>query len=246
MKKLIEEYEKIRKDYHSYLNFAYKFYNLSSANNVLLIRNQFPEATRVAGFGFWKKNNRTIKKGSKGIKIYAPIIKKEKDDKSKTKTETGETIKTTTEDDAIRFYQTSVFDVSQTIGEEPFVDPNSKLFTKKNLFDTLSLSVDADDEEIEERIEDMFSGVDIITLKSIIYCLSKICGINREWGVPQALIAHKSDELIGEIISKVQKYTKKVVDMIIDKKTYQELYGYTERSIKHKDLDLSDCHFNAI
>ena len=249
MKKLIEEYEKIRKDYCGYLDFALQFYNWSSANNVLLIRNQYPEATKVGSFAFWKKNGRSVAKGSKGIKIYAPIIKKKKEEKKSTpEDKEDKTVAKTEEDDNLGFYQTSVFDVSQTTGSEPFIDPNSKFFTKENLFNTLCLSLDADDEEIKERIEDMFPGVNDIVLKSIIYCLSQICGINCEWVIPQVLVEHKSDEAIGEIISKTQKYTKKVVDMIINKKTYQELYGYNERKIKDKNkgLDLSSCHFNAI
>jgi hypothetical protein len=44
-----------------------------SFNNILLICSQRPDATRVAGFHTWRKLKRFVKKGEKGILIFAPI-----------------------------------------------------------------------------------------------------------------------------------------------------------------------------
>lgn len=79
-----------------------------SFHNLILILFQNPEATRVAGFNAWKKLNRFVKKGEKGIMIYAPCTYKYKTN------EDGE--------DRIAygvsgFKPVYVFDVSQTEGE---------------------------------------------------------------------------------------------------------------------------------
>lgn len=96
-------------NYKKYLKFLSKFYNYSP-NNVILILNQFEDATLVGGMNFWKKLNRNIKKGEKGIQILAPVphsfIKKDE--------ETGEE----KEINYVTFRTSYVFDVSQTDGEE--------------------------------------------------------------------------------------------------------------------------------
>jgi hypothetical protein len=73
-----------------------------SFSNICLILNQCPDASKVAGFGTWKKLNRSVKKGEKSIKIIAPATRKDTEDPDKTHT-------------FFRFV--SVFDVSQTDGE---------------------------------------------------------------------------------------------------------------------------------
>ncbi len=97
-------------DWKKWLDFNSRFWAYSF-HNQMLIAIQRPTATRVAGFHTWKDCNRHVKKGEKGIKILAPIIIKTavKDE------ETGEekTVK------ALRnFRVVTVFDVSQTEGEE--------------------------------------------------------------------------------------------------------------------------------
>lgn len=99
--------------YMNYLNVMSKFYNYS-ANNTLLICLQKPEATLVAGFQTWKnKFHRHVKKGEKAIKILAPVphkYKKEVEDENGNMTEK--------EVQYISFRSVSVFDISQTEGEE--------------------------------------------------------------------------------------------------------------------------------
>src|SRR6266852_2251679 len=47
-----------------------------SWGNVLLINSQRPDATHVAGFHTWHDLGRSVKKGEKGIMIFAPMLVK--------------------------------------------------------------------------------------------------------------------------------------------------------------------------
>lgn len=59
----------------NYLDTMSRFHKYSFGN-CLLIAQQRPAATHVAGFSAWKKLGRTIKKGEKGICILAPLVRK--------------------------------------------------------------------------------------------------------------------------------------------------------------------------
>ena len=52
---------KVRRHFHTY-----------SFHNQLLIANQCPEATRVAGFRSWLSLGYAVRKGERGIRIWAP------------------------------------------------------------------------------------------------------------------------------------------------------------------------------
>ena len=99
--------------YKAYLDFVSRFYDYS-VNNTILIWMQMPTASLVAGYKAWQtKFKRQVKKGEKGIKILAPCLHKftkvEKDENGK---EVEKEIQYTT------FRAISVFDISQTEGEE--------------------------------------------------------------------------------------------------------------------------------
>lgn len=100
-------------NYKNYLDVMGKFYNYSF-NNCLLIAMQKPDATLIAGYKSWQNDfKRQVKKGEKAIKILAPIphkYKKEVEDKDGNVEE--KEIKWTS------FKAVSVFDISQTEGEE--------------------------------------------------------------------------------------------------------------------------------
>ena len=108
--KLIEAVEAGKSDkLIDYLKVMGRFHRYSAMNSIL-IGFQFPEATHVAGFHTWRKLGRTVKAGSKGIAIMAPIVwrrktaKAEEDEKS--------------EEQAATFFKTVyIFDVSQTEGK---------------------------------------------------------------------------------------------------------------------------------
>ena len=112
--------------YKEYLNTMAKFHNYS-INNVLLINQQKPEATLVAGFNAWANNfDRHVKKGEKGIKIIAPAPYTIKKEQPLIDLRTGGAIlnadgtpKTTEVEVKIpAFKVTTVFDISQTYGKE--------------------------------------------------------------------------------------------------------------------------------
>lgn len=111
--------------YTKYLKTMSQFHNYSF-NNTLLIAMQKPDATLVAGYGAWqKKFNRQVKRGEKGIQIFAPVMVRKKEELEKFDPETNEPIlrpdgqPETEEVEHIipRFRVATVFDISQTEGE---------------------------------------------------------------------------------------------------------------------------------
>ncbi|WP_052335716.1 ArdC family protein [Faecalispora jeddahensis] len=99
--------------FKQYLQTMSKFHSYSFRNS-LLIHLQMPEAKRVAGFESWKKFNRYVKRGQKGIAIFAPyLIKKKVQSESENPEEDGGE----TEQALVKFKITYVWDVSQTEGE---------------------------------------------------------------------------------------------------------------------------------
>ena len=98
--------------YADYLRFMGTFHNYS-INNSILIWIQNPAATLVAGYKSWQSKGRQVKKGEKGIKILAPLPRKFT---KEIENEEGE--KEEKEIQYMSFRTVSVFDVSQTEGEE--------------------------------------------------------------------------------------------------------------------------------
>lgn len=60
----------------SFAAFMKNFHNYSLYNR-LLIFCQRPTATQVAGFRTWKRFGRYVRKGEQGIRIFAPILRKD-------------------------------------------------------------------------------------------------------------------------------------------------------------------------
>ena len=94
-------------DWAAMLATAARFHRYS-ANNVMLIRFQRPDATRVAGYRAWQGLGRQVRRGERGIAILAPVVYRRRpvDD---------------TDPDAVvgvlaGFRVAHVFDVSQTEG----------------------------------------------------------------------------------------------------------------------------------
>ena len=99
--------------YKAYLDFMGKFYNYS-VNNTILIWMQKPDASLVAGYQTWqKKFKRQVRKGEKGITILAPcphkFTKKIEDEEGNVEEK---------EIQYTSFRATTVFDISQTDGDE--------------------------------------------------------------------------------------------------------------------------------
>lgn len=94
----------------AFLTAMAKFHSYSF-QNVMLIVSQRPDATHVAGFHAWRSLGRAVRKGEKGIAIFAPMMLKAKAD---------ETARPASEEEperVLRFRVVHVFDISQTDGE---------------------------------------------------------------------------------------------------------------------------------
>ncbi|VPP03713.1 putative conjugative transposon membrane protein [Streptococcus pneumoniae] len=106
--------------FKSFLDTMSKFHNYS-LNNIHLLKMQNPNVSQVASFNKWKTDfDRTVKKGSKALKIWVPYQVKTKIfanqnelSFSPSENETEEKEVTVT-----RFKLGNVFDVSQTEGKE--------------------------------------------------------------------------------------------------------------------------------
>ena len=130
-KELMEKLEKgIREcmdgeKFRTYLKTQSMFHNYS-VNNAFLIMMQKPNATRVAGFQTWKKLERSVLRGEKGISILAPSPYRYEKEVNKLDPKTKKPIldannnilkeKITLE--GLGFRKVTVFDVSQTAGKE--------------------------------------------------------------------------------------------------------------------------------
>src|SRR3989338_9943028 len=102
LQELAAETDAVRKTagFQQYLDTMAKFWQYSY-HNQLLIHFALPSATRVAGFKTWSSLGRRIKKGSKALKILAPVTRIEKE-----------------EEVIVNFHPVNVFDLSQTEGQE--------------------------------------------------------------------------------------------------------------------------------
>lgn len=106
--------------FKSFLDTMSKFHNYS-LNNIHLLKMQNPNISQVASFNKWKTDfDRTVKKGSKALKIWVPYqvktsipVHQKELDFTPAENEMGEKEVTVT-----RFKLGNVFDVSQTEGKE--------------------------------------------------------------------------------------------------------------------------------
>ena len=112
-------------NFRQYLRTMSRFHRYS-LNNIILIQQQCPHATHVAGFTKWKNEfGRNVRRGEKGIKILAPAPVKKKIEMTKIDPDTQMPAKDENGNDIVEeqeiklpfFKVVSVFDVSQTDGK---------------------------------------------------------------------------------------------------------------------------------
>lgn len=111
--------------YAEYLAAMSKFHHYSFGN-ALLILFQYPTASRVAGYGTWKKLGRQVKRYEKGIKILAPCpyqkaVEQERKDPTTGQilyAPDGKPLRELCYVPATHFKVATVFDISQTEGRE--------------------------------------------------------------------------------------------------------------------------------
>lgn len=122
----------------AFLAMVAKFYRYSFGN-IMLILAQRPDATRVAGYRAWQSLGRQVRKGEKGITIIAPMMLKED----------GEGTKDA--ERVLRFKATSVFDITQTDGDElpvPLMmqgEPGEHLDRLRRFIESLDIHLDTAD-----------------------------------------------------------------------------------------------------
>jgi antirestriction protein ArdC len=107
-------------DWQRMLRTAAKFHRYSFPN-LLLISFQNPDATLVAGFRKWKSLNRVVRKGEKGLAIFAPCKYRVESDSANNSAHLG-SASDGSKDGAKKmqirgFRVVHVFDISQTDGE---------------------------------------------------------------------------------------------------------------------------------
>lgn len=106
------------------LKFQTGFWNYSFNNQLLIWAQSLGKATQVAGYKAWEKKGVHVRKGQKGMKILAPIIKKiEEDGKEESR--------------VVGYRTVTVFDISQTDCEEA---PSVWNLTEKSDEKALTLS----------------------------------------------------------------------------------------------------------
>ena len=106
--------------FRSFLDTMSKFHNYS-LNNIHLLKMQNPNVSRVASFNKWKTDfDRTVKKGSKALKIWVPYQVKTKisANQNELSFSPSENEMEEKEVTVTRFKLGNVFDVSQTEGKE--------------------------------------------------------------------------------------------------------------------------------
>lgn len=91
-------------NWRHYLDTQARFHHYSPGNAMLIVQ-QYPYATQVAGYRTWQSMNRQVRKGEMSIRILAPLIGNKTDEETQEKSK------------AVRGFRcVPVFDVAQTEG----------------------------------------------------------------------------------------------------------------------------------
>lgn len=229
-------------NYRNYLNIMSKFHNYSF-NNTLLIAMQNPEASYVAGYSDWKnKFHRQVLKGEKAIKIIAPAPYKKEIVKEVQDKLTGETVYEKTEQVIPAYKAVSVFDISQTEGEElPSIGVNEltgDVDGYDNLIDTIkSISpVPVQYEDISSGAKGFYvSGAKKIVIRNGLEQIQEIKTLIHE--IAHALLHDKEGSLVDGVTQDTGWNRK-------TKEVQAESVAYTV--CQHLGIDTSDYSFGYI
>jgi antirestriction protein ArdC len=101
----------------SYLTAMSQFHNYSF-QNILLIASQRPTASRVAGIRAWNELGRRVRRGEKGIMIFAPMIGYKRNANEAEQSQQNDARTDRPEPRLVGFRAVYVFDVGQTEGAE--------------------------------------------------------------------------------------------------------------------------------
>lgn len=117
-----------------YLRAMGRFHQYSF-HNLMLILSQRPDASRVAGFHTWRKLGRSVRRGEKGIAIFAPM-------RLRGRSAHARDDETADPEDRLVFRVVHVFDISQTDGE-PLPEPSRVTGDPEGSLDALLAAVRA-------------------------------------------------------------------------------------------------------
>lgn len=131
-----------------------------SFNNIVLVYLQKPDATFLAGYGKFRETyGHQVIQGEKGIKIFAPIIRKKKNNLIEGEIEKSKDNKEEKEEETIvGFRMVKIFDISQTKPIMEKTEEGNEIPCKKaqKLIDSLSylkmVNLWAEDEEFQEEL----------------------------------------------------------------------------------------------
>lgn len=131
-----------------------------SFNNTVLVYLQKPDATFLAGYGKFRETyGHQVIQGEKGIKIFAPIIRKKKNNLIEGEIEKNKDNKEEKEEETIvGFRMVKIFDISQTKPIMEKTEERNEIPCKKakKLIDSLSylkmVNLWAEDEEFQEEL----------------------------------------------------------------------------------------------
>lgn len=131
-----------------------------SFNNTVLVYLQKPDATFLAGYGKFRETyGHQVIQGEKGIKIFAPIIRKKKNNLIEGEIEKSKDNKEEKEEETIvGFRMVKIFDISQTKPIMKKTEEGNEIPCKKaqKLIDSLSylkmVNLWAEDEEFQEEL----------------------------------------------------------------------------------------------
>ncbi len=131
-----------------------------SFNNTVLVYLQKPDATFLAGYGKFRETyGHQVIQGEKGIKIFAPIIRKKKNNLIEGEIEKSKDNKEEKEEETIvGFRMVKIFDISQTKPIMEKTEEGNEIPCKKaqKLIDSLSylkmVNLWAEDEEFQEEL----------------------------------------------------------------------------------------------
>src|SRR5216683_5854014 len=101
----------------AYLGAIAKFHTYSF-QNILLIASQRPTASRVAGIRAWNELGRRVKRGEKGIMIFAPMVGYKRNASETDQSQQSDARTDKPEPRLVGFRAVYVFDVGQTEGVE--------------------------------------------------------------------------------------------------------------------------------
>lgn len=239
LKELEESVEKIfSSEYYleTYLKTYAQFHNYSY-NNVLWILLQRPDATQVASYVDWsRKFNRTVKKGSKGIKVLVPTPKKYTV-QEEVKNEDGSKCIAEKEIKKLYFKVGHVFDIADTEGQELPTLTHTLDYNSDFLKEVIEKIVDASviPISIDSKETVRFDGANgyYIPAKNEIHVRSDLPDLHRLKTIVHEL-SHGLQETEHEAVVKgLDRNTKEVVaesTAYVVMRMLQNLYGIKEIS----------------